>query len=57
MSSAREDQTAVKIRCAEWVGKPNHDHIQATVSQLCPEMRRKAADSGENAAEVGGDPA
>ena len=22
MSSAREDQTVVNIRCAEWVGKP-----------------------------------
>jgi hypothetical protein len=35
MSSAREDQTVVNIRCAEWVGKPEHDHMRATVPLLC----------------------
>ena len=39
MSSAREDQTVVNIRCAEWVGKPDRDHTPATVS-------RNAAESG-----------
>ena len=54
MSSAWEDQTEVNIRRPEWVGKPEHDHMRATVSRLCPYMRRKAVELGENAAEGGG---